>query len=262
MQENNVTLVTGASKGIGRSLAEVFAQHGHDLVLVARSGDLLQQAARELGEAHSVRARTVVMDLTVPDAADRLYRDLADHGETVDILVNNAGFPTNGRFWENNLGREMAEVRLNLVFPTRLTGLVLPGMVERGRGRVLNVASTAAFQPGPLMAVYYATKAYVLYFTEALAEELDGTGVTATALCPGPTKTEFQEVADITETRVARNRMEPSRVARGGYQGLMAGKLVVVPGFANRVGAFLVKFIPRRATLRIVRKLQSREGSP
>ncbi|HLN57107.1 MAG TPA: SDR family oxidoreductase, partial [Thermoanaerobaculia bacterium] len=190
-------LVTGASSGIGKELARLIAADGYDLVLVARRQERLEELARELSVAHGVSARVIAADLADPDSPKRIVEELEAERIAVDVLVNNAGFGIYGRLWNSDITRQLEIIQVNVVALTDLTGRLLPGMVSRKRGRIVNVASTAAFQPGPYQAVYYATKAYVLSFSEAIAEELKGTGVTVTALCPGPTTTEFQEAAGL-----------------------------------------------------------------
>src|SRR5436305_5383980 len=186
-------LITGASGGIGLELARLFAAGGYDLVLVARSAGRLEGLAGELGSRHGVAARVMAKDLAAPESPEEVFRELEAAGVAVDVLVNNAGFGTFGPFAETDLGKELEELQLNVVTLTDLTMIFLLGMLALKRGGVLNVASTAGFQPGPLMAVYYATKAYVLSFSEALAEELGGTGVTVSVHYPAPTETEFQQ---------------------------------------------------------------------
>ena len=190
-------LVTGASSGIGLELAKCFAADGCRLVLVSRKGIVLEALATELRKAHKIQAQVITADLAQPESPTRLLAHLQNAGLKVDVLVNNAAFGAQGKFVELPLGRQLEMLQVNMTTLTHLTGLLLPGMVERRRGGVLNVASTAAFQPGPGMAIYYATKAYVLSFSEALAEELAGTGVTVTAVCPGPTATNFGTAANM-----------------------------------------------------------------
>jgi uncharacterized protein len=253
-----VALVTGASSGIGLDLARLLAQGGYDLVLVARSAGKLQALGKEL-EQHGATTRVSAADLSEPDAAARVVAEL---GETpVEILVNNAGYGLFGKFTETLLEEELAMIQLNVVALTHFTKLLLPGMVARGSGRILNVASTAAFQPGPLMAVYYATKAYVLSLSEALSEELDGTGVTVTALCPGPTQSGFQAGAKMEDSKLVRGKslMTSEEVARAGYQALLKGKRVVIPGARNRLLAQSIRFLPRSTVTKFVKKAQERE---
>ena len=251
-------LITGASSGIGRALAHCFAAERADLVLVARREDALQEAARELGDAFGVTAHVVAQDLAAPDAPRALFDRLQTDGVTVDIVVNNAGFGARGPVAELDLNRQLDMVQVNVTALTHLTRLFLPGMLERDRGGILNVASTAAFQPGPNMSVYYATKAYVLSFTEGLAEEVRGTTLTVTCLAPGATATPFAERADVKETPLFRlGTMEASDVARAGHEGFRAGKTLVVPGFFNKLTAAGVRFIPRPLARKIAQRLQS-----
>ncbi|MBI3925440.1 MAG: SDR family oxidoreductase [Armatimonadetes bacterium] len=241
-------LITGASGGIGAALAERFAQAGCRLVLVARSRDRLAEVARDLAGKHGVEIETIPLDLARPGAARELF-ERADC--PVDILVNNAGYGLHGRFAELGLDEQSGMMHLNMVSTTELVHFFLPGMLERRRGKILNVASTAAFQPGPLMAVYYASKAYVLSFSEALAEELGGTGVTVTALCPGPTRSGFQARAQVEGSLFLKlPMMDVASVAEAGYRALLEGKTVIVPGFLNRLLALSVRFSPRSLVVR------------
>ena len=250
-------LITGASTGIGAELAPLFAQDGFRLVLVARDQEKLAQLAARLETQWRASVRVIRKDLAVAGAADELIAELA--GETVDVLVNNAGVALYGPFTKTDLATELRMVQLNVVALTELTKWCLPSMLARRRGRILNVASTAGFQPGPLMAVYYATKAYVLSFSEAIAAELEGTGVTVTALCPGPTQTEFQRRAGTGRLRVyGLGIMDAAVVARAGYEGLRRGKRIVIPGLGNRLAVWLVRVTPRRLVTVIVKLLQER----
>ena len=252
-------LVTGASGGIGLELARLFARDGHGLVLVARRGDRLEALAAELRAAHGVPARALAADLADPAAPARIHAEIAAAGGRVDALVNNAGFGLRGDFAALDEAEQMAMLQVNVLALARLTRRFLPAMVERRAGGVLNVASTAAFQPGPRMAVYYASKAFVLSFSEALWSELAGTGVAVTALCPGPTATGFQSRAGLERSRLFRDLrvMDAAAVARAGYRGFRAGRRVVIPGLANRVGAALARLAPGGLVLRLVRALNS-----
>jgi short-subunit dehydrogenase len=251
-----VALVTGASAGIGRELATILAREGHDLVLVARREAELTDLARELKERYGVDSRVLPADLAQANAAQQLVDGLGE-GAVIDVLVNNAGFGGHGSFAERTRDEDLRMVAVNVTALTDLTKLLLPGMVARGRGRVLNVASTAAFQPGPFMAVYYASKAYVLSLSEALAEELRGTGVTVTCLCPGVTITEFQQVAGVEN--IALNSgpltMTAKDVAEAAYKGMARGKRLVIPGVHNKIGVQSVRVSPRAAVLKVVRRL-------
>lgn len=253
---NSTALITGASSGIGLDLAHVFAADGHDVVLVARSEEKLRALAKELEAKHGITATVIVADLAKRDTPQQIFVV----APPVDILVNNAGFGTSGMFAETSLGAELDMIEVNVAALTHLTKLFLPPMLERRRGRILNVASTASFQPGPLMAVYYATKAYVLSFSEAIAEELRGTGVTVTALCPGPTATGFQKTADLGSEALLKvmKPVSSMEVARAGYRGLMRGKRVVIPGMKNKLGVQSLRVSPRALVTRVVRALQER----
>jgi uncharacterized protein len=251
------TLITGASAGIGLELARIFARNGHDLVLVARNLAKLDQVAAEL-RSSKVQVEVVQKDLAQLVAADSLVRELQARGLEIEILVNNAGFAVYGPFLNTDPQDELDMLQVNMVVPTRLAKLLLPGMVQRGRGRILNVASLAAFQPGPLMAAYYATKAYLLHWSEAIANELEGTGVTVTALCPGATKTEFQDRAELGKTRLfsGGNVADARSVAQAGYDGLMRGDPVVVPGAYNKLLTIATRLTPRKMVTKITRGMQ------
>ncbi|HEY7501805.1 MAG TPA: SDR family oxidoreductase [Vicinamibacterales bacterium] len=252
-------LVTGASGGIGEDLARLIAANGDNVVLVARSAGKLQALADELSRAHTIVASVLTADLSLPGAGEDVANRLAGRGVTVDILVNNAGFGTFNPFVRDD-PRQLADMlQVNVAALTMLTRFLLPGMIERRKGRILNVASTAAFQPGPFMAVYYASKAYVLSLSEALAEETEGTGVTVTCLCPGPTRTGFQERAHIQKTRLlsVMSVMTSAEVARAGYDGMMAGRSLVVPGVRNKIGVQSLRFVPRRVATKLVRSLNA-----
>lgn len=239
-------LITGASKGIGRDLSKLFAADGHDLVLVARSREALEALAEELSAAHGVSARVEAVDLTDPAAPAALHARLDADGVQVDFLVNNAGYGTNGRFWELDRARELGEVQLNMTALTDLTHLFLGPMVERGSGRVLNLASTAGFQPGPYMAVYYATKAYVISFSEAVAHELRGAGVTVTAHCPGATATAFAAEAGIENNLLFRAKVADSpAVALDAYRAMHRGRPLAIHGLINWLMTLSVKLSPR-----------------
>ena len=247
-------LITGASSGIGADLARVFAREGHDLILVARSRERLDALARELRDAYGATARVVPIDLSVPGAADMVRDRVAQEGIDVDVLVNDAGFGMRGSFVELDPGRQLEMIQVNLVALTQLTRLFVPDMVRRGTGRILNVASTGAFQPGPLMAVYCATKAYVLSFSQALAEELRGSGVTVTCVAPGATETGFGDVAGVSATRLFRSgTMSSSAVAEAAYAATSKGAALAVPGCRNRLLSASVRFLPIPTAARVAR---------
>ncbi len=256
-------LITGASAGIGAELARVFAAHGHDLVLVARSADKLEALATELGNAHGVETRVIPLDLARRGAPAELVATLHDAGVEIDILVNNAGVIEVGRFPAIATDRMLQLLDLNAGALTALTSVLLPDMVARGRGRILNVASIAAFQPVPSMAVYAATKAYVLSLTEALSEELRGTGVTLTALCPGLTDTDMMagiQAGSATARGIPSLLVSsPADVARDGYEALMAGEVVRVAGLGNRIAVGWSRAAPRWL-VRVVAGLASRQA--
>jgi len=251
----STTLITGASSGIGYEMAKLFAKDKHDLVLVARSGPKLVEFADQLEREYGVSVRTVPLDLSRPEAPQELFDDLSEARLTVDILANNAAYGKYGNFAEIALEESLGQIQLNITALTHLTRLFLVPMLARGSGKILNVASTAAFQPGPLMAVYYATKAYVLSFSEALESELRGTGVTVTCLCPGPTVTSFQTRAGVSNSRLFQQfgPMEAKTVAQDGYRALMNGKSVKISGAKNWLVAESVRFGPRKMVTAISR---------
>jgi short-subunit dehydrogenase len=254
-------LITGASGGIGYELAKLFAADRWDLVLAARSGDKLSAIAGELSAAHRVHVQTVPIDLCQPGAARQLVDASHSSGHPLTALVNNAGFGVFGPFAESDLMVVDQLIQLNIAVLTDLTRLALPEMVAQRHGYILNVASLAAFQPGPLMAVYYASKAYVLHFSEAIAEELDGTGVRVTALCPGPTETGFVQRAAMKGSKLfERGVMSAQDVAKGGYEGLLHGKRVVIPGFKNKLLSTSVRFAPRILAAKIAKAMQERRS--
>jgi len=250
-------LITGASSGIGRALAECFARDGSELILTARRADRLAELAGELSRRHNVSSRTIPIDLSAPEAPERLCRMLADDGVQVDVLVNNAAFGANGSFHQLDAARQMEMVRLNVAAPTELCRLLLPGMVERKRGGILNVASIAAFQAGPRMGIYYASKAYLLSLSEALAEELRGSGVKVSCLCPGPTTTEFARVAGMSDALLFRfGPMTAESVARSGYRGFRRGRCIVIPGIGNRLLVCTARLAPRWLSRKVAKWLQ------
>ncbi len=243
----SIALVTGASAGLGVDFARQLAARGDRLVLVARRKDRLDALASELGNA-----RAVEMDLSEPGAAGRLMADLAAHGEQVDLLVNNAGYGLAGKVADLDGKRQRQMIDLNCGALVELAHAVLPGMIERKQGRILNVASTAAFQPGPGMAVYFATKAFVLSFSEALHEEVRRHGVAVTALCPGPTATEFGEVAGWGgHPLIDRFSARSADVVRAGLSAVDKGRALIIPGLANKAGAQGHRFLPRRVLRKI-----------
>jgi short-subunit dehydrogenase len=249
-------LVTGASGGIGRALAELFAADGVDLAVVARNRHELEKLGNDWTARHAVRVYPIALDLVAPDAAQRVADVVRDRGLQLDFLVNNAGFGHFGEFRDMPLATAVEMIAVNVTALTVLTRLFLPDLVAR-RGRILNLASTASFQPGPLMAVYYATKAYVLSLSEALAEELRDSGVTVTALCPGPTATGFDARAAATESGLFKDRSLPTaeQVAAAGYRAMLAGRRVYIHGTRNWLMAQSVRLGPRALVTRFVKTL-------
>ncbi|MDN4526762.1 SDR family NAD(P)-dependent oxidoreductase [Fictibacillus fluitans] len=252
-------LITGASSGIGLELAKQFARGRYDLVLAARSEEKLKALAVELEGQFGINCLVKSVDLSNWQNAASLYQELHAHDIFIDVLVNNAGYGLYGEFSETNLEDEMSMIDINIKALTALSKVFLPEMKSKNKGKILNVASTAAFQPGPLMAVYYATKAYVLSFSEALENELKGSGVTVTALCPGPTKTGFESRANLGDSKLFKSGvMDAEKVAKLGYEGLMDGKSVVIPGMKNKMLAQSSRFVPRKWVTATVRSVQEK----
>ena len=257
--QRRTALITGASTGIGLDLARLMARD-FDLIITARDQARLEQVATQLEEQQGNRVHVIPADLAHPQAPARLFAEIESRGLRVDALVNNAGFGAYGAFADANAQTQLEMIQVNITALTHLTRLALTGMLQRRQGRIMNVASTAGFQPGPLMAVYYATKAYVISFSEAIANELKGSGVTVTCLCPGATETEFAKRADMGESRLFKlGAMRSEDVARAGYEGMLRGKTLVIPGLKNRVLAQSVRFTPRKVVTAISRSLQERE---
>jgi len=256
MTPTRSVLITGASSGIGFELAKRFARDRHRLVLVASSSERLAEAGKALRDAAGASPALIVKDLSRPGAAAEIFAELRAQSIEIGILVNCAGFGASGFFAQTDAALERDMMQLNMVALTQITKLALPDMLRRRDGCILNVASTAAFQPGPRMAVYYATKAYVLSFSEALANELDGSGVTVTTLCPGPTRSRFGNRAGIEGANVFRwGVMSAEAVSAAGYEGLMKGRRLVIPGLRNRLLAASVRVSPRRLVTAITRWL-------
>lgn len=258
--KTQTALITGASAGIGRELAKLFAKDGYNLVLVARTASRLNLFADELHRQFGISTKAFALDLAAVSAPQFLFDQLARENITIDVLVNNAGYGKLGAFAEVSAEESLGQIHLNMTALTHLTKLFLAPMLERKAGKILNVASTAGFQPGPLMAVYYATKAYVISFSEALANELKGSGVTATCLCPGATDTEFQKRAGAEESLLFRKGgpMTAKAVAQDGYHGLMKGKPLVISGLKNWLVAESLRISPRSWVTAISRRLIER----
>ena len=251
-------LITGATKGIGYELTKLFAADSYNLVLVARNKDDLKKLQKDLRKKHNINVTIIAKDLSVPNVAFEIFHETIKKQIVVDVLVNNAGIGDFEIFNNEDLLKISQIMQINIVSLTELTKLFLKGMVYRKEGKILNVSSLAAFQPGPYMAVYYASKAYVQSFSEAIASELKGTGVSVTALCPGPTKSGFQHEVGSESSNLSRlNLLSSSEyVAKYGYRALHEGKRVVIPGFVNASLVNTVKFIPRKATIQMVKRLQ------
>ncbi len=253
-------LITGASNGIGLELAKIHASKGDHLVLIARNKNRLEQLKQELEGKYRIKIVVIEKDLSLPGSAQEVYQETSKLGIQVDYLINNAGFGDYGLFIEADWQKALAMINLNMTTLTHLTKLYIKGMVARGKGRIMNVASTAAFQSGPTMAVYYATKAYVLSFSEAIANEVAGKGVTVTTLCPGPTESGFQVAAAMEESALVKGKKLPGaeEVARYGYAAMMKGKTVAIHGFMNAIMANAVRFMPRSVVVKLTRRFQDK----
>jgi uncharacterized protein len=244
----NYVLITGATSGIGYEMCLLCAKKGHNLVLTGRNAVVLQEIKEELSERYHIMVKIITADLSLPDSVAEIYQKLKDDNVTVGILINNAGFGKFGPFSESNWVTEMKMIQVNIVSLTCLTKLILQDMLKRNEGRICNIASTAGFRPGPLMAVYFATKAYVLSFSEAIAEEVRGTGVSITTFCPGATKTNFNKTAGLDDSQYLRIKKatSPRAVAVYCYKHLMRGDGVVVHGYFNRILLLAQRFVPRK----------------
>jgi hypothetical protein len=253
-------LITGASSGIGLELAKKFAEDKINLLLVARSADKLAQLASSLQQQHGITVDILAKDLSDYNAAKEIFDWTVTNNKPISYLVNNAGFGDFGMFVESEWNKQNDMIQLNITSLTYLTHLFLPSMVAAGFGRVMNVASTAAFQPGPTMSVYYATKAYVLHFSEAIANELEGTGVTVTALCPGATESGFQSAAAMEDSKLVKGKKLPTaaEVAAYGYKAMHKGTKVAIHGVMNYMLANSIRFVPRNMVLKIVRSMQNK----
>lgn len=253
-----VALITGASSGIGRELANIHAEHGGDLVLVARREEKLHEIKRHLEAEHSIRVSVIPKDLTRTGAAQELYDFINNAGIEVEYLINNAGFGGRGKFTERSWEQDLAMIQLNIISLTALSRLFLPDLIQRKSGKILNVSSIASLTPGPLQAVYFATKAFVTSFSNALAEELHDSGVTVTTLLPGSTETEFARTSGMDRTSQFDRAASARSVAQDGYHAMLAGKLNTLSGvpLSQRVMIAAIPFVPRKLFLRQVRKMQ------
>lgn len=251
-------LITGASSGIGWELAKLFASDSSNLVLVARREDKLEELADMLKSEYGVDVFIVPIDLSKKPAPRQIFSKLRKEGIQIDVVVNNAGFGARGSVLELDTGLQMDMIQVNVAALTHLTRLFLPGIVERGRGGILNVGSLAGFQPGPNLAVYYATKAYVLSFTEALSEEITNPNIKITCLAPGPVRTEFGRKSELDDSLLFKlSLMDVGPVAKAGYEGFRKGKVIVIPGIKQKITPFMGRFIPRSLVRKIVKSLQS-----
>jgi len=253
-------LITGASNGIGLELAKIHAQHGDNLILVARSKNKLDELKSELEKQFKILVYVIAKDLSAVDSAQQVYDEVKQKNIVVDYLINNAGFGDFGMFVETDWKKEEQMINLNITTLTLFTKLFIKDMVKRGNGRIMNVASTAAFQPGPTMAIYYATKAYVLNFSEAVDNEVRDKGVTVTTLCPGATESGFQEAAAMQDSKLFKGKKLPTskEVAEYGYKAMMKGKAVAIHGFMNYILANAVRFMPRSIVVKAARKIQEK----
>lgn len=255
---SRTALITGGASGLGYELALLLAKDGYNLVLIDIDAEKLQETKQHIEINYSVKVQVFAKDLSVVNISEEIMTDLK--GLEIDVLVNNAGFGLFGSFWETDWKREEQMLHLHVMTTTHLTKLVLKGMVQRGSGKILNLSSLAAFQPGPLMSLYYATKGYILSFSEAIACELKGTGVTVTALCPGPTKTSFQKVvaSDSSENKITFNMAGAKEVAAYGYKAMTKGKVYAIPGKFNKLLATLPRIMPRNVAASIVKRIQEK----
>ncbi|MCX7550541.1 SDR family NAD(P)-dependent oxidoreductase [Xanthomarina sp. F2636L] len=255
---NKTALVTGGASGLGYELALLLAKDAHNLVLIDIDAEKLQEAKQLIESVYSVTVQISVKDLSQVNISEEIIEEL--NGLEIDVLINNAGFGLFGTFWETDWKREEQMLHLHVMTTTHLTKLILKGMVKRGSGKILNLSSLAAFQPGPLMSLYYATKGYILSFSEAIACELKGTGVTVTALCPGPTKTSFQQVVsnNTSENKITFNMASSKEVAAYGYKSMNKGKVYAIPGRFNKLLATLPRIMPRNTAALIVKRIQEK----
>ncbi len=251
-------LITGASGGIGKEFATLHAEQGGNLILVARSQDKLEILKKELEQKHNIKAEVIVKDLDKPNAAKELYETVKSSGIEVDYLVNNAGFGGIGNFHERDIKEDLAMIRLNVEVLTELTYYFLQDFTKRNSGKILNVSSTASLMPGPLQAVYFATKAYVASFSNAISEELKGTNITVTNLMPGATETDFGKVSGMDKTVLFDKTASPRKVAQDGYNGMIKGKLDVISGlsFGQKVMNMMLPFLPKKLILKQVKQMQ------
>ena len=254
---NKVALITGASSGIGKEFCFIHAAHGGDLVVVARREDRLKQLKKELEDRYSIQVMIVAKDLSLRNAASEIYETVKNAGIEVEYLINNAGFGGLGKFYERDWSQDRSMILVNILALTELTRLFLPDFVRRNSGKILNVSSSAAFLPGPLQAVYYASKSYVTSFSNALSEELSDTNITVTALMPGMADTEFAKVSGIDKIAISKSHFSAANVAMAGYRGMLKGKLNVVSAlFSQKLMIKFIPFLPKKMLLKAIHKMQ------
>jgi short-subunit dehydrogenase len=254
----NVALITGASTGIGKDFAHIHAEKGGDLVVIARSQDKLEELKAELEKKYKVEVLVIAKDMGLANAPQEIYNEIKGAGIEIEYLINNAGFGALGKFHEMDMERQISMINLNVTALTALTRLFLPDMVKRNSGRILNVSSTASFMPGPLQAVYFATKAFVTFFSNALSEELHDTNITVTNLMPGATETEFGATSGMDKTEMFKKTATSRSVAEDGYNGMLKGKIDVISGLtmSQKIMMFMIPFMPKKMVLKQIRNMQ------
>lgn len=255
---SKTALITGASSGIGKELARIHAENGGNLIIVARRGENLIELKNELEKKHNIQVTTLIKDLSIVGSAKEIYEEVKDLNIQVDYLMNNAGFGLRGKFQELDWARQQQMINLNMVSLTELMYLFLPEMIGRNEGKILNVSSTAAFFPGPLQAIYYATKSYVNFLSNAVSEELHDTNISISTLMPGATETEFAKTADMDKTSMFAKTVSARSVAQAGYVGMLDGKLNIISGltFSQKTMVSMIPFIPKKVMLKQVRQMQ------
>lgn len=253
-----IALITGASSGLGKEFANIHAEKGGDLIIIARSKDKLNILKQELEDKHKVIVKVITKDLSIAGSAQEIYDEVHKAGIEIDYLINNAGFGALGKFHELSLDRQTSMINLNITALTELTHLFLPAFVKRNSGKILNISSTASFMPGPLQSVYFATKAYVTFFSNALAEELYDTNITVTTLMPGATATEFGSISGMDKTSMFKKAANAKEVAIDGYMGMLKGKLDVVSGLTSsqKLMMAMIPFMPKKILLKQIRQMQ------
>ncbi len=258
MKTGKVALITGASTGIGKEFSYIHAEKGGDLVIVARNENKLVELKKEIESKHKTKVHVIVKDLSLPGSPKEIYDEIKKEGIEVDYLINNAGFGGHGKFYERDWEQDLTMINLNIVALTALTRFFLPDFVKRNSGKILNVSSTASLMPGPLQAVYFATKAYVTFFSNAIAEELHDTNVTSTALLPGATETEFAKTSGMDKTDLFKDTVSARSVAEDGYNGMLKGKLDVISGlkFSQKMMMSMIPFTPKKMILKQIRQIQ------